>query len=234
MSWSERYAIPGIYFVLLVAAFYWTFFGSPFNKQTIFAALVVAVSASLPAGYILSIISQRTYYWWPPSWQLNRKSWRQAGKNQFESKIQPESKGMSEEIVEAEAAVLGRWMIESDDADKGRWLQEWFSKRMDVLAINRTLIIATIIGWIMYLLFLVVFLVFYYEEPPMFPTFEWWRRLVPHAVITFLIIWALISSTRLLNKKLEHALTKFFSELTKNMARRRRHNGVSPCPPYSS
>ena len=200
MNWFERYAIPGIYFVSLLVAFYLIIFGFPCEKQTIVTAFAAAISLSVPVGYILTIISQRIYYWLPRSCQLHSNAWYHEAKNQ------PKSKRMSEEIVEAKVAVLGRWKIKSDKSDKGRWLQEWFTKRMDVLAINCSLILATIIGWFLAFLGL-CFL------KPLPATVKWYRLLLPVGITTLVIIFWLILSIQLLSKQIKYALVMFYADL---------------------
>lgn len=201
MNWFERYAIPGIYFVSLLAALYWIFFGFQFNGSTNFAVFGAILSVSLPADYILSIISQRIHYWTPQSWQLHRDAWLRARNNQSELNT------MSEEIIEAEVSVLGRWKIECEKTDKGRWLQEWFGKRMDVLAINLTFIVATIVVWILGILVFLLQILISHITPP-----ECCYLLILF-MMTFLIVTGIISSTKLLNRQVKHALIKFYTNL---------------------
>ncbi len=213
MRWFERYGIPGIYFVLLLAAFYWIIFGfqPSINARMIVAVFAVAISASLPAGYILSIISLRIYYLYRPPWQVHNGPWHQAGEELRKAGEKLcESNIKSEEIVEAEVAVLGRLKIKDREADKRRWFQEWCTKRMDVLAINHTIIWATIIGW---LLGVVIILGSFFRNLTTLKIK--WFYLVLLGVISVLIILVLISSIRLLNKQVRHALVKFFTDLRK-------------------
>ena len=213
MGWFERYGIPGIYFVLFLATLYWVIFGFPpsTNAQMIVAVFAVAISASLPAGYILSIISMRIYYCYKKSWQVHYGPWQQAWGNQSKSIID------SEEIVEAEVAVLGRLRIKSQEADKRRWFQEWCTKRMDVLAINHTIIWATFIG---YGLGAVAgglgSIGLCFPKPiPMLMCPHRWPCLLLHIGISLVILFGLISSTRLLNRQVRYALVKFFTDLRK-------------------
>lgn len=146
MNWFERYGIPGLYFVLLVTVLCCVIFGLPYckNQRDIaIKAFVATLPASVPIGYILVIFSQMLVYCDKiPWWRVHSEAWKKAGEK-------TKNDADKEWWVEAEATIRGRWKCTDKDnkIEKGKWLQEWFTKRFDVLAINSALILATIFGW---------------------------------------------------------------------------------------
>ncbi|MBI2287845.1 MAG: hypothetical protein HYU83_02500 [Chloroflexi bacterium] len=76
MNWFERYGIPGLYFVALMAGWIYAFFPQAvpfihlkhFDWMTGLIAALVAIS--LPIGYIISIISQAVYLDWRRCFQM--------------------------------------------------------------------------------------------------------------------------------------------------------------------
>jgi len=146
MNWFERYGIPGLYFVLLVTILCCVIFGLPYCKNQRDIAIKVFVAtlpASVPIGYILVIFSQMLVYCDKiPWWRVHSEAWKKAGEK-------TKNGADKEWWVEAEATIRGRWKCTDKDnkIERGKWLQEWFTKRFDVLAINSALILATIFGW---------------------------------------------------------------------------------------
>jgi hypothetical protein len=203
MNWFERYGIPGLYFVLLVAAFYHIIFGPPCDKGITVAAFGIALSASVPIGYILVIFSQMLLYCDRiPWWRVHSEAWKEVWK---EAKNDA-NKG-TEWWVEAEATILGRWGgSDKDTIEKGKWLQEWFTKRFDVLAINSALILATVLGWS-----LVVLGWWLFQKPPAVDLY----RIGALFLISCLIVIVLICSNCLLTKQAKHVAVEYYKDLIK-------------------
>ena len=66
MNWFQRYAIPGLFFMLLVCSFNGILFldNLSVKKEYLTALIAAAVGFSLPIGYILAITSQLFYLRW--------------------------------------------------------------------------------------------------------------------------------------------------------------------------
>jgi hypothetical protein len=206
MNWFERYGIPGFYFVLLVAAFYYIIFGPPCDQDIILTALGIALSASLPIGYILVIFSQRLFYCDRFPWRVHSEAWK-AAKNDADIG--------KEWWVEAEATILGRWKCsDKDKIEKGKWLQEWFAKRFDVLAINSALILATFLGWV--LVDLVGLGLRVFQKPPLVDCCRT-GILFLIACLSLLAVVVLIHSNRLLTKQAKHIATEYYKDLIKDL-----------------
>lgn len=193
MNWFERYGIPGIYFVLLLAVFYWIISGClPIHDLAAFGA---ALSVSIPLGYILVILSQFLYYTISP-WQVHLKAWENAGEKAEKRK---------EWWVETEATILDRLECHENKVEKGRWIQDWFMKRFDVLTINSALMLATIIGWILGVLGL------YFLRSAQRAVNS--NHLLVFGVISCLILLILICNTCILTKQARRIATEYYKHL---------------------
>jgi hypothetical protein len=224
MNWFERYGIPGLYFVLLVATACYIF-GPPCDKDTAIQIFIAALSASLPIGYILVVTSQWLYYK-VPCLQVHHKAWKAAKKDA--DKELPEDE---EWWVEARATVLGRWRISNEDRiEKGKWLQEWFAKRFDVLAINSALILATVFG----LLALIIMWRLRFSQVSS-PDLDFYRRwaLIAFIGLSILAIAVLVLSNNLLKKQARYVATEYYKDLRKKEAKTQTsssHNHVNGIP----
>jgi hypothetical protein len=226
MNWFERYGIPGLYFVLLVAVACYIF-GPPYDTvENGMTAFEVALAASLPIGYILSVTSQWLYYK-VPWWQVHHKAWK-AAKKEVDKELLEEGE---EWWVEARANILGRWKLDEEKIpkgiEKGKWLQEWFTKRFDVLAINSTLILATIIGL---LVLIIMWCLRFSQAAP--PDLDYYRRwaLVAFIGLSILAIAVLVLSNNLLKEQARYVATEYYKDLRKEENKTRTsssHNHVS-------
>ena len=262
MNWFERYGIAGLYFVFLLTTLYWINYSPTLDKETTLKVLGIALSASIPLGYVLMIFSQILYYKISP-WQVHHKAWNNAKKGEetseellkrpgevkfpedFKDKIrydesrqrlifkgimsinekkkllnlyqdelykkaivglyqrsQDEQEEKEELLVEAKVAILDRFPC--DKVEEGRRLQEWFTKRFDVLAINSALILATIIG-----LVLCVLVLFFNQESQGINPF--YVRVFGAIYIVIFII--LCFSNCLLTKQTEYVATEYYKTL---------------------
>lgn len=205
MNWFERYGIPGLYFVLLVTILCCVIFGLPYckNQRDIaIKAFVATLPASVPIGYILVIFSQMLVYCDKiPWWRVHSEAWKKAGEK-------TKNDADKEWWVEAEATIRGRWKCTDKDnkIEKGKWLQEWFTKRFDVLAINSALILATIFGW-----GLVVLGRWFFQKPL---TVDYCRIGVLF-LISCLVVVVLVCSNCLLTKQARHVATEYYRDLRK-------------------
>lgn len=147
MNWFQRYGIPGAYSIILFGSLYWTFRGCQ-TPDDVQVKLILGIFAGgfLPAGYLCAVLGQATYYCvspWryhrllscflvPPPGVERRKAW--------------ETEWWSE--GEATARMRGAWGASPSDQRRkaGKWIQEWYTKRTDVLAISWSLLVATVFG----------------------------------------------------------------------------------------
>ena len=192
MNWFERYGIPGIYFVLLLAVLYWIFFGTPPIQYDTLAVIGVALSASIPLGYILVICSQFLYYTISP-WRVHHKAWGEKNKKEW--------------WVEAEVTILARLECTEDQVDRGRWIQDWFIKRFDVLTINSALMLATFLGWVLGLSGW-----FFLRPEERAINFN---HLLVFGIITCVIFLILIGNNCVLTKQARSIARKYYTHLRK-------------------
>jgi hypothetical protein len=143
MDWFKRYGIPGIYFVGLVVGWMYALYCCwPFNL-TVEEVLKLGAFISLPSGYILSVLSQYSYLQFK-IFGLHRKAAKKIGI--LLDKYEYELEGM---------CCIAVSRLNGSDLESQKFIQDWIRKRMDVLAINSTMIIATclapfvarLIGW---------------------------------------------------------------------------------------
>ena len=139
MNWFQRYGIPGLYFSLYV---FLCVFSSYFNVNEFCrikaigpVVLTILGALSLPAGYLISIFSQCLYYkvFYPQ--HIHRY-------------IVPEHMKSKEDLEESlEAKTVEIFRVKAGrNVDVYRWTSEWISKRVDVIAINNSIIVATVFG----------------------------------------------------------------------------------------
>ena len=124
--------------------------------QNLVGLVALAVFISLPVGYIICILSQ----WWyleGPMWLR----WLHIGKQRlhgqaansakvtftYESKeVPPEDEPTLEALTLAHLVLTG--LREKLPVNDQRFIQEWIRRRNDVVAINRSVIVATILALI--------------------------------------------------------------------------------------
>lgn len=151
-GWFQRYGIPGTYF--LVLTIFWSFSIYPIClSKDLLAPLIGAIAVSfLPIGYVISIVGL--------FWHLlrNRGVHAEALKNLGESKVKFTSRLrrmlpngaeliLDEPTLEAYSTL--RILEESDvNIKKEQFNRDWISRRMDIVVINRSLIIATVSSFI--------------------------------------------------------------------------------------
>jgi hypothetical protein len=136
MNWFERYGIPGLYisFYVFICVFS-VHLDSCQVEDGLGEILTIFAGVSLPAGYLISIFSQWLYYKLPFGQHVHRYAMK---KDNLQT--QPE------ELLEARMAILFRVKVDKEIVDQYRWPSEWLSKRVDVIAINNSMIVATILG----------------------------------------------------------------------------------------
>ena len=141
MNWFERYGIPGAFFWGLVIGWIWAI--SPClligNENSLRNIGVIAGVTFIPVGYILSVF-QQCLYLWHPRIGMHRSALRKANK---EKEL---TSAVDEPSIEAYTLILTiktNKLENNDSLKRYEWLRGWIAKRMDVIAIDFSLIIAT-------------------------------------------------------------------------------------------
>ena len=158
MTWFQRYGFAGAYFwgllILWLAAFYNCELQHILTGDAAKIVGAIAAASFLPIGYFSSILQQNFYLkWrWPPL-AITPRAMKKA--NVFSS----DSIKKQYYILEAEAClvVMGEKINNNNvqdnkkpdpDVDKQRFLQDWIRNRNNVMAINGSLMIASVLAFI--------------------------------------------------------------------------------------
>lgn len=211
MNWFQRYGIPGAYFVGLGLVWAYAFYDKmSFEQIKIFFA--IATITFLPTGYIISVLSQWIYLS-IKSCGIHKKALNKAKKkfrfnfSYFDLPGNPKDEAMIEAystiLVTFKGKELGLNFKEED------WT--WIKKRMDILAINLSLIVATILAFLSAL----VFWSFHYL-PRQTRLFNW-KMIIPIVISIFISI-VMYCSRKKISKQIIPVITeiyKFFTLLKK-------------------
>jgi hypothetical protein len=142
VGWFQRYGIPGAYFCGLSIAWFASFYHCQF-RELIKCELTVKIIAGvlagsfLPIGYLFSVGGQILYHV-VPGIGIDTRA-RKRARVRFQS--------WSSRWLEyrQEAITVHQIMSTTDfSLDQIKWLLEWMSKRMDMVVINSSLILASI------------------------------------------------------------------------------------------
>jgi hypothetical protein len=165
MDWFQRYGIPGTYFWGLFALWYIALYNCEvknidIEKIKLFAGIVVGFF--LPTGYLLTIMQQIIYLKWRrwPYFGMTIRAVKKA--NIFSEEC---IKGKKQDWLESQACLFeidknikrkkqnSEESIQNNmDAERSRFLSEWIRSRNNVMAINASLILATIFAPLIVLL----------------------------------------------------------------------------------
>ena len=163
MTWFQRYGIPGIHFCGIWMLWAFTFYhcaalqilGTEGMASTI---LAIAGAFFLPVGYILSLTQQLLYLW------LRRPALGITARAMTESKVfDPEStRNRRQYWLETQACLLEIEMSISNTSngtqssgqprsgiitlEASRFLQDWIRSRNDVMAIDASMIVGTVLA----------------------------------------------------------------------------------------
>lgn len=155
MVWFQRYGFAGAYFwgllILWLAAFYNCDFQRILTGDVAKVVGAIATTSFLPIGYISSILQQIIYLWFRKSWLgITRRAVKKA--NVFQDANEREY------LLEAEACLLvmsDKIMVNKNkvqdnkpDIDRQRFLQDWIRNRNNVMAINASLMVASILAFL--------------------------------------------------------------------------------------
>ncbi len=163
MNWFERYGIPGAYFIGLMTA--WVFAFHPNLIKQLASPdpqwLGLAVITFLPIGYIISIASQVIYLNWrrcfPGSLLQGWLGFHSAAMDRLNildstltqnerDKVINERNERDEVIIEARTLLLSASKHGPLNVEAHKYTRNWIARRMDVVAIDQSLIIATFVA----------------------------------------------------------------------------------------
>ncbi len=155
MAWFQRYGFAGAYFwgllILWLAAFYNCELHRILTGDVAKIVGAIVATSFLPIGYISSILQQIIYLWSRrPQLGITRRAIKKA--NVFQDNNEREY------LLEAEACLLvmsdkininkNKVQDNNPDIDRQRFLQDWIRNRNNVMAINGSLMIASILAFI--------------------------------------------------------------------------------------
>jgi hypothetical protein len=192
MNWFQRYGIPGAYFIGLSLT--WGYALDYCMIPTIDPRMLIALAAIIfiPIGYIISILQQWLYLQFK-CLGIHRKAKIEAG---IDFSGQPDD----EATIEARSLLL--ILSKRIPLDHNRFIQDWIRRRMDVIAINFSLIVATIFSGIIFLI------------PRIFqwnPRFSILRIACPIAISVFVVVAAYLN-IRQLKKQITEVITRIYEE----------------------
>jgi len=201
MTWFQRYGFPGAYFwgllMLWLVAFYHCELYNVLRDDVAKTVGVIAAASFLPIGYLISILQQIIYLWLKIPWlgitgRAIKKSNVFQNTNEREYMLEAEAclVVMSKKVKTNEVKKV---KDNEPDVDKQRFLQDWIRNRNNVMAINSSLMVASMLA------FLTAFLV------PHF-CFEWeiqveWRWFGFAIVVTILVFVTLVWSWVILSQE---------------------------------
>ncbi len=201
MNWFERYGIPGLYFVGLVAGWVYAFCPQIIHWENLDALLglvAALIAVSLPIGYIISIIGQSVYLisrrclW---GWLRLRGGLGVHGAAM--DKLVRESEEFNrdeptkdEAIIEARTLLLTASGLFLDPISTHRYIRDWIARRMDVVAINQSLLLATFFAGI------IAFVIYRLQPGPPSAT-----AVIVLSIISATVILAMILSIRVLRRQ---------------------------------
>lgn len=153
MNWFQRYGIPGAYFEGMAILLLIIYYPSLCNENDLKLIGGVFTASFLPIGYILTMFSQCMYW-------LRTLLFDKGPHIRSSNKAQVSLKGATSEIKAAAYSTLNVFVprlnkYDKDRIERHRFVQEWITKRVDVIVMNETMICGTI-----FLLLLIPFLYF--------------------------------------------------------------------------
>lgn len=142
MNWFKRYGIVGAYFLFFVTLWFKSIssFSLIEGQQQLFAA--VFTFTFLPVGYCISIISQWLYYKELSGHCIHKKFIKNDLDDVIRTKYNLESKYSEEDKAEIILTCRIR-LDETNNLDRIKYLAGQATKRFDVVAINKAIILST-------------------------------------------------------------------------------------------
>lgn len=147
MDWFKRHGIPGAYFIIFTVLWTHAFYRCWQLKPGVLIQL--GLFLFLPIGYVISVLSQLRYLGSKKGGLHTKAADRICISDQIGSNKEPDWEALSL----LNAALLDITTYTQDNKNRGKleahkFIQEWIRKRVDVLAINNSIQIATILSFI--------------------------------------------------------------------------------------
>lgn len=205
MNWFERYGIPGAYFIGLMAGWVYAFYPNLLNHHTWPDSqwlLGLAAITLLPIGYVISVFSQVVYLNWRrcfARWSSLRGllGFHGTATDRFrvpDSKLSQDEK--DEAIIEARTLLLTASRNGPLTVVTHRYIRDWIARRMDVVAINQSVIWATVFAIII-----------------AFFVFRWFPSSIAQAiplVISFIVIIVMTCSVWVLRRQVVEVIAGIY------------------------
>ena len=220
MDWFKRYGIPGAYFIIFTVLWIHAFYRCWQLKPEVLIQL--GLFLFLPIGYVISVLSQLRYLGSKKGGLHTKAADRICISDQIDSNKEPNWEALSL----LNAALLDTTTYTQDNKNRGKleahkFIQEWIRKRVDVLAINRSIqiaiflspISARIIGWV-------------FREAP-------WQPFVELIILLFVISGIIVLIMWVSKKTLEEQITIVISGTWKSLGFIKFEGILSDDNPYS-
>lgn len=207
MNWFQRYGIPGAYFYGLLFYIYYILYPCNINQLNHDLLGPFCLLTFLPIGYLFSILQQYIYYS-NNFFGIHRKA---AIKSKVKFQLF-ESYNNDESSTEV-CAILYLTGVVGPLKDKKEFIQnmivrqEWCRRRMDVMSINLSLFLSSLLSLGLLLLLIILSKIFYWSTQ-IHPL-----NLIVFIVIVVAIMLLLILSYRKLEKQVIDVISTSFQKL---------------------
>lgn len=155
MDWFKRYGIVGTHFLGLLFAWLYVLFPTVIYRiMSIFGGdgiglVALVVLSTMPVGYILGVLQYLLYFAKKKHWlhedalarykkRKNECCWNHV----YDPSFYEERHEKIREVYSC-TNIAGH---AKDAVDAEKWKQEWFRKRIDLIIINRILLISTVLA----------------------------------------------------------------------------------------
>jgi len=145
MNWFKRYGIVGANFLFVVTLWFKSISSFSLTKGQETLVVALFTFTFLPIGYLLSVISQFLYYKKLSGHCMHQKFIKNDLDDSIRQKLNLENM-YSEEII-AESILTCRLRLDdTNNLDRIKYLAEQVTKRFDVIAINKAIILSVLIS----------------------------------------------------------------------------------------
>ncbi|GEM_PF-2534091 len=200
MNWFGRYGIPGSYFIGLTVGWIYVFYRALFERfSEVDTTLLVGLAGIvfLPIGYMISTFSQWVYLNWRTwfadiPWLRRCLGFHGAAFDRVRDPKKPLSRCERDEaIIEARTIFLTASANGKLTVDSHNYIRDRIARRMDVVAMNSSIILATIFA--PFLLFIISLFGFQYFLPRNGPAIYWWLAVSFLIIVVAVMIWSIMT-----------------------------------------
>lgn len=202
MNWFGRYGIPGAYFVGLMVIWIYAIRPDLFKNAACPSPELLAASAAvtfLPLGYIISIFGQFVYLNWRRCFIGFRRLGGWLGFHGAAMDRLGFQLIQDEAIIEARTLLLTASRDGPLSVDTHRYIRNWIARRMDVVAINLSVIVATVLAGI-------IALIFFHWFPSSF------AQAIPLLISSALVMAVMVCSIVVLRRQVIEVITRIYRE----------------------